>query len=233
MINAESHLYTLFHKLGSPSMLSRLLGSGVVWRLSGLSYSTAVIATTGGYQDFSQYAASFRSRMSRFISLVDRNSFVLDFGTGLGGNLIGLSPTIKSGIGLDINPFYLTQATRICRKLGITNLRFVPYNGTEIPHLGLYDLIVSIGAFERIPKHVARNLLGQLSIQMSPRGKFILHMLTAESRQSSFGRLLGTQCYTWWNEPELNRLFDEMSVVPTDFHRDDLATGRIFILARK
>jgi SAM-dependent methyltransferase len=69
---------------------------------------------------------------------------VLDFGCGDGCETLALAPTVRSIVGLDINPQYIANATRKVEKLSLGNITFA----TEIPNGRTFDAIISLDAFE-------------------------------------------------------------------------------------
>ncbi|MEM3845818.1 MAG: class I SAM-dependent methyltransferase, partial [Candidatus Parvarchaeota archaeon] len=127
----------------------RILSSKFVWRLSGVSYRTAVIATHGFYVPKGRYLEETKNQMLPLLKYFNNTDRVLEFGCGIGGNLIGISDNIKEGLGIDINPLFIFQANKLKRMTGKKNIDFISYDGKKFPMLGKFNSIYSIGVFER------------------------------------------------------------------------------------
>ncbi|MCI4337465.1 MAG: class I SAM-dependent methyltransferase [Thermoplasmata archaeon] len=230
MTNAEAILYRVLMRSGFHRPLVALLRSRVAWRLSGLSLPTALFATTGSWGTEQAYVRTMRLRWDRFDRFVPPGSRVLDFGTGLGGNLLGLGERVASGVGVDINPFYVGHARRIARRAGATRLAFLAYDGVQLPSLGQFDLAISTGAFERIPKDPAAGYVHQLAGVLRPGGRLILYFLTPAARESGFGRLLGPAAYVFWEEGELRAIFHAEGLEVAHVERGFPTAGDTYVL---
>ncbi len=220
-----------------PLRVRRLLRSTWVWRLSGVSYPTAVLATNGHLLTLSQYLSFSELQMRPIISYIPGGSRVLDFGTGIGGNLISVAHRVSGGTGVDINPLYLRIARRISASRGNRNLEFTAYDGKHLPStIGRYDVILSIGVFERIPKASVLSYLTQFLRLLSPNGMMILYFLSSESKKTSFVRRLGASAYVFWDGSELTNRFSELGLrVVQTFewgHRRDVSLGTPVPVAR-
>lgn len=213
MVAVENIVPRLLSRLGNPSPVRRLLGSAIAWKLSGLTYGTAVIATTGSYLDIDTYVAEMETRMKRLEEYLPPNSVSLDFGTGLGGNLFGARKFIRKGVGVDVNPFFVRRAGLIARRRNYSNLSFLPYDGRRLPVLEPFDCFISIGTFERLSPQIVSNYLSQAVVQCNAHARFILYFLTERSRDSTFGQLLGQERYVYWTEEKLHALFDTNGLV--------------------
>ncbi len=211
-MDAEALAARFMARSGRPAALRRILASDAVWRLSGLTYASAVVATTGRYLDVPTYVREMRKRMDRMRWFVPDGAEVLDLGTGIGGNLFGLSDGIARGVGLDINPFYIRRARRISRRLGATRLSFAAYDGSTMPELGPVNLVVAIGTFERVDRDRVEWYLRVLIDRSSPPRRFLLYFLTEAARDGGFGRVLGPGCYTFWSERQLAELFARLGL---------------------
>lgn len=207
MGDLEQVLFSVLHRTHLHRPLLTLLRSDTAWKLSGLSLTTAMFATTGSWGSIRSYIGSMELRWDHFKDYVPANARVLDFGTGLGGNLLGLSGRIRNGVGLDVNRYFVRYAQRIAHQQGYANLSFTWYDGHRFPALGPFDLVTSIGAFERIPKDAARTYLRALAGMTAPSGRLILYFLTPSARAQGFGRLLGTDAYVFWEDRELQEAF--------------------------
>jgi SAM-dependent methyltransferase len=196
--------------------LQWVLRSNLAWILTGISLSTAVRATRGRFLSISRYLEESRAGLSMVESYIDFSAPVLEFGCGVGGNLFALSPRIPLGIGIDINPLYILQGTRLGRRLGIANVSLEHYNGRIIPTLRTkVGTVLSLAVIERIQKPLVRSYLRQLKEVLRPGGHMILYFLTERARDTSFDLLLGAQAYVYWSDEEIATLFGE-----TDFRID-------------
>ncbi len=211
-MDAEALAARFVARTGRSPILRSVLASDVAWRLSGLTYASAVMATTGSYLDVPTYVAAMRTRMAQMRWFVPDHASVLDFGTGMGGNLFGMVEFLERGVGLDINPFYVSRARGIARRLGLSQLRFLSYDGHHLPDPGAIDLVLAIGTFERLPpSQVERYLRTLRSLPTAPR-RYLVYFLTTAARENGFGRVLGADRYTFWTEPALDRLFGELGL---------------------
>lgn len=187
-------------------LVKRILRSDLVWRLSGLTYYSAVIATHGYFEPPSDYVASCKKQMDTFSSLIAGCTRIVEFGSGLGGNLIAVANLVSVGYGIDINPFYPRIAKRIARRVGVENVHFMTYNGRTVPRIvPAPDIIFSFGVFERLPKAVVRDYIAQLRDTLHPEGRMILSFLTVAALQTSFVNQLGADAYVPWTAEEIRR----------------------------
>jgi cyclopropane fatty-acyl-phospholipid synthase-like methyltransferase len=134
---------------------------------------------------------------------------VMEFGCGLGGNLLAVSENIRYGVGVDVNRGFLRIAAQLCRKAGVRNLSFIWYDGKTLPPLGLFELVFSIGVFERLPKEQVRSYVEHLKKVLVPEGKLVLYFLTDSAKNSDFSRRLGPESYVYWSEDQLRGLFGD------------------------
>jgi SAM-dependent methyltransferase len=206
-MNVDSLFRNLRQKWRVPSLLTNVLRSEFVWRASGAAYWSAVIATTGTYSAKRTYLQSFSDRIDQVRSYFPPSSCVLEFGTGLGGNLLALSSSVRAGYGIDVNKFYVKIAERLRRRQGSQNVMFVAYDGKNLPPLTSVDAAFSFGVFERIPKSMVRDYIRQLSSIVKPGGWLLLYFLTESSKSRGFGGILGPEAYEYWNSEELEDLW--------------------------
>lgn len=189
----------------------RIFGSNFVWRLSGLSYYTGVLATRGHYLTKDDYLKeSFKKVSALNIPIFEKK--VLEFGSGLGGNLISIAKQIKSGIGIDINPLFVYRAKKLARRFNCDNLTFLSYDGFNFPSLPKFDVIFSVNVFERIPKNVVKNLIPMLVALGDENSIFVLFFLNEYAQGTQFTELLSDNAYVYWTHDELSDLFSEYSM---------------------
>ena len=186
----------------------RILASKTVWRLTGATYTTAVMATHGRYVPISEYLDDCSTQMELLQGVMIGRKNVLEFGCGLGGNLLSISDNTIKGVGLDVNPGYLRIAKRIAKRCRISNVDFILYDGLDMSDILLDrpDLVFTIGVFERIPKEQVLTYLRWLSILLIPGGRLISYFLTDRARNSAFTRRLGDGSYVYWSSSELREI---------------------------
>src|SRR5579859_6952403 len=103
----------------------KALRSTLVWRYSGVTYPTAVLATSGRLLSRSDYLAACQHQMDALRPFWFHRSRVLEFGSGLGGNLLSIAPYVGCGVGLDVNRWFTRLAKSLQRSTAATNLQFV------------------------------------------------------------------------------------------------------------
>jgi cyclopropane fatty-acyl-phospholipid synthase-like methyltransferase len=138
------------------------------------------------------------------------SSFIrpLEFGCGLGGNLIAIASEIERGFGIDINRGYLRHARRLARSASASNLEFRWYDGGSFPQLDGIDFAFSLGVFERISKKDVEFYIRQIRDAVVPHAWVSLYFLSGDAIQSGFTRRLGEESYVYWNPEELKSMFD-------------------------
>lgn len=194
-------------------VLSRVLRSPVIWKLSGICYPTAVIATHGWYARPVEYLDECQRQVALVLPHLGKSRSALEFGCGIGGNLIALSRHVPQCTGLDVNRGYLRIARRLARRFGASNAAWQLYDGHSVPEsLGHPDAIFSIGVFERIPKADARLLLQDLSRLLSPNGRMALYFLTDRAKGTAFTRRLGDSAYEFWSHEELTSVVRDLGL---------------------
>jgi cyclopropane fatty-acyl-phospholipid synthase-like methyltransferase len=182
--------------------------------MTGLSYRSAVVATKGHYLPPDDYPAYCGRQIEDALGglLIRRDSRVLEFGCGIGGYLLAISPRVGEGIGLDVNRGYIRIARRLANRFGCHNLRFVSYSGFPLPELGRFDLAFSVGVFERIPKEVVRQYLEWMAQSLVEDGTLVASFLTVDARASPFTHRLGDSAYVFWERTEAERVFEESGI---------------------
>lgn len=189
----------------------RLLRSNAVWRLSGLTYTTAVRATRGRYVTPNDYLKDCKTQMTFLLPYIEPSMSVLELGCGIGGNLLALSPSFSEGLGLDTNPGYLRQGRRLAAKTGITNVSFSVYDGLNLTSLKVRPQVAfSIGVFERLTYTHVTSLVRQLLSAVPTGGLLAIYFLAERARNSKFSELLGSDAYVYWTGSDVQRLINEL-----------------------
>jgi SAM-dependent methyltransferase len=233
MINVEAAFLRVDEHLRLRRVVRPFLRSELAWRMSGLTFASAVVATTGSYSSPDEYLASLAERMSCLSSWFSESDRVLEFGSGLGGNLIGIASKIDSGYGVDVNPYFTRIAERLSKKKKVVNLKFVTYGGLEIPRLYPLDVVLSIGVFERLPKSQVLGYLKQFKSMLSENGTLILYFLTRRAIHSGFGQVLGPESYVAWESEELESMFSQLGLNVRKVLPRFLNSGDTYILGKE
>lgn len=188
--------------------LKKILSSRIIWRLSGITYATAIVATNGHYLSYYDYRYVAEDSMSVLFRF-DKEKTVLEFGCGPGKNLFAIADKINLGIGIDINGLYIRLAKRLSKKYGIKNLQFMKYNGIKFPDLGKVDIVFENGVFERIDKPLVSYYIGQLKQRyLKDKGIMILYFLMERAKGTEFTRKLGDSSYVFWEDEEIKKLLE-------------------------
>ena len=186
----------------------RILRSDFVWRLAGLTWYTAVRATRGRYLSKVDYLNESAEKTSALnLPLPAKN--VMEFGSGLGGNLISIAKSMELGIGIDINPLFVHKANRLSRKFNFNNLTFLSYDGSNFPSLPKFDLIFSVNVFERIKKDIVLDLIPKIVSLGNEDCTYVLFFLNENAQRTEFTKLLGDDSYVYWSHDELLDLFSK------------------------
>jgi cyclopropane fatty-acyl-phospholipid synthase-like methyltransferase len=189
-----------------------ILSSNLVWRLTGLTYPTAVIATTGSYLSKTRYVNTGREEMKIFFSYLNKNKTILEFGCGPGRNLFGIANLIKMGYGIDINALYIRLAEKLAKKYNFNNLKFLKYDGFNFPDIPKVDLVYEKGVFERINKILVKSYIERLRSYLNENGIMILYFLMEKARATEFTSKLGDQAYFFWRHDEIQQMLKDASL---------------------
>jgi len=187
--------------------LQRALSSRLAWRLSGVTYPTAIVATRGQLVTVQEYLDTSREQMTQLEHLIPPQARVLEFGCGLGGNLISLSGAIRSGLGLDVNPGYLRLAKRFSSQRGCTNLEFALSSRPLATQAAFApSFIFSVGVFERLPREVVREIIISLGEVLGAGGRMALYFLSPRAESSPFTSGLGDRAYVFWTNGQVREM---------------------------
>lgn len=198
-------------------MFKKLLSSNFTWRISGLTYPTAVIATNGYYVDKQKLIQIGREENNTLLQYFDKSDTMLEFGSGIGKNLIALSNYINFGYGIDINPHYCRIARKLTKRFGINNLQFYQYDGSNFPSLPKFDIVYENGVFERISKNLVAKYVGALKENfLADRGKMILYFLREDAKRIGFTKRLGDSAYFFWTKDEIVNMTTNLGLKEID-----------------
>jgi SAM-dependent methyltransferase len=191
--------------------IKKLLRTTLVWRASGLAYPTAIVATKGSFMDPSAYFELCRKENAEVLSryLVDGQTTVLEFGSGLGGNLISISPRIARGVGIDVNRGYVRIARLLARHSRASNLDFLCYDGVHLPQLGRFDIALCLNVFERLPRLDVARYVRWMQTQLAPHGILIAFFLHEGAVRTGFADRLGEDAYVFWTLEQAEKVLNQ------------------------
>jgi SAM-dependent methyltransferase len=193
-------------------MLGKVLSHPFIWRASGAAYPLAVMATRGRLLTVSDYLTQSRSQM-RNLPIDWRGSSALEFGCGIGGNLLALSDQLKMGVGVDVNPGFIRLARRIGWNSRASNVRFL-VSGMKLDGEGIkFDKIFCLGVFERIPKEKVEAYVRELVSVAVQHGELALYFLSHSSKNTRFTDWLGVNAYVFWSRNEVMGLLQRAGCV--------------------
>jgi cyclopropane fatty-acyl-phospholipid synthase-like methyltransferase len=180
-----------------------LLSSHFVWNLTGLSYPLAVLATRGCLLTVSDYLHQSKMQMMRLEDQFGGNERVLEFGCGIGGNLLAVSDEISFGVGVDVNSGFIRIATRLADMRHKQNIRFLGVDNLMRSFSTPFDFAFSIGVFERLSIEQVRNSLQAMSQVLRPDGRVAAYFLSDRHIGTRFATRLGTGAYVAWTRPQI------------------------------
>ena len=183
-----------------------------MWRLTGLTYTTAVIATNGRYVPKTKHVNIERCQMKKFFPYLGKNKSVLEFGCGPGKNLFAIADLVKTGYGIDVNSRYIRVAKRLAERYNFNNLNFLEYDGTIFPDIPKVDLIFEKGVFERLDKTTIRSYVEKLKRYLNENGIIILYFLIKKAQGTEFTKRLGDSAYVFWDDDEIQRMLNEIGL---------------------
>lgn len=104
-----------------------------------------------------------------------RDKTALDFGCGVGRNIVHLAPQFKSVTGLDISQGHLDRAKKVCEKMNITNVQFHK-SYEEIESFGKFDLAFTVITLQHTPPPLMKSYIKQLLNMLNPGGFAFIHL---------------------------------------------------------
>jgi SAM-dependent methyltransferase len=203
------------------STVQKIKRSKLLWKYSGLTYKWSVMATRGRYLSLDEY---IENSMAKINSLgINFNGVdVLEFGCGIGGNLMAISKQIRTGVGLDINRLYIWRANHLCRKLEFKNLTFIQYDGISIPNRWSFDVIFSLNVLERISQSLTIEYVHQLKDLGRPNCIMSLFFLAETAKITGFINRLGEDAYTFWSANQIKDVLNKCDFSDWKVHIDEI-----------
>ncbi len=187
-------------------LMQTLLRTRLVWRLSGLTYWSAVKATRGRVMKRADLLRMCEERIAFIFPHLAPEHRVLDFGCGLGGVAVAMSRHAGEVIGVDINRLFIRHARRMAR--GRDNCRFQFYSGQSLPFDDAdFDVVCCWGVFERIPKPSVTDYVREFHRVLKPEGLAVVYLLRRNAEAIGLTDLLGVDAYVFFAQDEADRLF--------------------------
>lgn len=131
---------------------------------------------------------------------------VLEFGSGLGGNLISICSDVKFGYGVDVNSGYTKLARRLAEKSNASNLAFRTIRPGEALHLDPVDVAFSLGVFERLSKIQVGEAVRLIADSTRVGGTVALYFLSPRALVTDFTARLGPAGYVTWSDLEIDQV---------------------------
>ncbi len=105
----------------------------------------------------------------------------LEFGCGVGRNLVHLAPYFKDMLGIDISEKHLEQAKKICQKMNISQAR-VQKSYDYIEDIGQFDFIFTVITLQHIPPPLMKAYIQQLLNMLLPGGIALFQLPVAREK---------------------------------------------------
>ena len=204
--------------LNPKRLIQKLLQTRLAWRLSGLMYWSACLATKGKIMDKKSLLSHCENEIKFLFPHLQTTDKVLEFGCGMGGNVIAVSPHTAEVTGVDINPFFVKRARSLAKSAGRENCRFISYEGGRLPFWdGEFDVVYTWAVFERIPKPMVAEYLRDFSRILKPGGRVSVYMLRKNAAETDFVDLLGDDIYVYFEKDEAEQFMKDAGFVVDEF----------------
>jgi SAM-dependent methyltransferase len=110
---------------------------------------------------------------------------VLDFGCGVGRQLVAFAGLADDVLGVDVSPSMLAEARANCDARGASAVRLLRCDDTLGGVPGAFDLVHSYIVFQHIPPERGRAIFGALLPLVAPGGVGAVHFAYSKSRYAA------------------------------------------------
>lgn len=101
---------------------------------------------------------------------------VLDFGCGVGRNLVAFAAQAERVVGVDVSKSMLAEARKNCDRLGLTNVELVESDDELSRVGGTFALVHTLIVLQHIPVERGETIIAALIDRIEPGGIGVLHM---------------------------------------------------------
>jgi cyclopropane fatty-acyl-phospholipid synthase-like methyltransferase len=153
------------------------------------------------YERGRTHIAALAERMQSQTGFTLESHTALDFGCGVGKNVLALAQRCEHVYGLDISPAVLAEADRNAKRLNLDNVEWMDAGRLE-GLSGRYDLVVSFFVFQHIASREGERILTTLVRGLRPGGAGAIHL----TLRPSLRRIGRSYMYNLMNSYSLNRI---------------------------
>ncbi|MFQ5903285.1 MAG: class I SAM-dependent methyltransferase, partial [Candidatus Binatia bacterium] len=154
-----------------------------------------------GNPDMDRATRASQALVRELLPWLPMDAVVMEFGCGLGLHSIALAPYCKRVVGIDISRRLLQLAKKLARE--VDNVSFLWYDGGVLPFESeTFDLVFSMGVFERIVKSRVQKYLADIRRILNANGRAFLYFLSNRAIGTEFTQRLGKQSYFYYTDTE-------------------------------
>ena len=132
-------------------------------------YSKILNDNLNGYSEYTgEYYQKYKIQL---LPDNDKNLKILDFGCGIGTGCKYLKEKFKNAeiTGIDVSEESIEQALK-----NVSDVKFVKYDGKNIPYENEFDIIYTSCVFHHIDKKEHKSIISQLKKALKPDGKLYI-----------------------------------------------------------
>lgn len=104
-----------------------------------------------------------------------------DLGCGTGTNAVYLAERGWEVVGIDFSSLAVDRARRRAHDAGVSRVRFIRADVTELPDLGVFDLAYDIGCLHAVPAHRRARYARWLSASLRTGATYLLYAFKGSS----------------------------------------------------
>ena len=102
----------------------------------------------------------------------------VDLGCGTGTNAVYLAQRGWEVVGVDFSSLAVDRARRRVRDAGVSRVRFIRADVTELPDFGAFDLAYDIGCLHAVPARRRTRYATWLAASLRPGAAYLLYAFT-------------------------------------------------------